>query len=81
MEPIPHTHHHPICVRPDPVIVAHATPFRRRFNLRKVDWNGYSAALDKVIEDVEPIPEKCGGREEEEMGGDHHNNQHNPKQL
>ena len=22
----------------------------------KADWNGYSADLDKIIEDVEPIP-------------------------
>ena len=56
-----HTQHRPICVPADPVIVAHPTLFRRRFNLRKADWNGYSAALDKLIEDVEPIPEKYGG--------------------
>ena len=61
MEPIPHTQHRPICVRADTVIVAHPTPFRRRFNIWRADWNGYSAALDKLIEDVEPIPEKYGG--------------------
>ena len=61
VEPIPHTQHRPICVRADPVIVTHPTPFRRRFNLRQADWNGYSAALDKLIEYVEPILEKYGG--------------------
>ena len=61
MEPIPHTQHHPICVRADPVSVTHPTPFRRSFNLPKTDWNGYSAALDKLIEDAEPILEKYGG--------------------
>ena len=60
MEPIPHTQHRPICVRVDLVILAHPTPFRRRFSLRKADWNGYSATLDKLIEDVEPIPEIYG---------------------
>ena len=61
LEPIPDTQHRQICVRADPVIVAHPTPSRRRFNLRKADWNDYSAALDKLIEDVEPITEKyCG---------------------
>ena len=61
MESIPHTQHRPICVRADPVIVAHPTPFRRFFNIRKADWNGYSAALDKLIEYVQPIPEKYSG--------------------
>ena len=42
MEPIPHKQHRPICARANPVVVAHPTPFRRRFNLRKTDWEGYS---------------------------------------
>ena len=54
MDPIPHTQHRPICVRVEPVIVPQATPFRRRFNLRKADWIGYAAELDKLILDVEP---------------------------
>ena len=61
MEPTPHTHHRPICARANPVVVAHQTPFRRRFNLRKADWNGYSTELDKLYEDVELIQEKYGG--------------------
>ena len=56
MEPIPHTQHRPICIGVKPVVVPQPTPFRRRFNLRKADWNGYSTELDKLIEDVEPIP-------------------------
>ena len=32
-----------------------------RVNLRKADWDGYSTELDKLIEDVEPIPENYGG--------------------
>ena len=58
---IPHTQHRPICILADPVIMVHPTPFRRRFNIQKANWNGYSMALDKLIEDVEPIPEKYGG--------------------
>ena len=61
MEPIPHTQHRPICVRANPVVVAHPTPFRRRFNLGKADWDGHSTELDKLIENVEPIPENYGG--------------------
>ena len=56
MDPIPHTQHRPICVSVQPVVVPQPTPFRRRFNFRKADWNGYSTELDNIIEDVEPIP-------------------------
>ena len=56
MDPIPHTQHRPICVSVQPVVVPQPTPFWGRFNLRKVDWNGYSTELDNHIEDVEPIP-------------------------
>ena len=61
MEPIPHTPHRPICARANPVVVPHPTPFRRRFNLWKADWDGYSTELDKLIENVKPIPENYGG--------------------
>ena len=57
-EPIPHTQHRPIRASANPVVVAHPTPYRRRFNLRKAGWDGYSTVL---IEDVEPIPEHYGG--------------------
>jgi hypothetical protein len=56
MDPIPHTQHRPICVSVKPVVVPNHTPFRRRFNLAKADWNGYSAELDHLIEDVESTP-------------------------
>ena len=52
---IPHTQHRPICLSVQPVVVPKPTPFRRRFNIRKADWNGYSSELDNRIEDVEPI--------------------------
>ena len=55
MDPIPHTQHRSICVSVQPVVVPQPTPFRRRFNFRKADWNGYSTELDNSIEDVEPI--------------------------
>ena len=61
MEPIPHTQHRPICACANPVVVAHPTPFRRRFNLRKAEWDGYSTELDKLIEDVKSIPVRGQG--------------------
>ena len=60
MELIPHMQQHPICVRADPVIVVHPTSFRKCVNQRKANWKSYSAALDKLIEYVEPIPDKYG---------------------
>ena len=56
MDHIPHTQQRPICVSAHPVIVPQTKPFIRRFNVMKPGWNGYSAELDKLIEDVEPIP-------------------------
>ena len=53
MDPIEHTQHRLICVRVEPVEVEQATPFRRRFNLRKDDWIGYVTELNKLITDVE----------------------------
>ena len=56
VDPISHTQHSPICVSAHPVIVRKTITFRRRFNFMEADWRGYSAEIDKLIEDVEPIP-------------------------
>ena len=55
VDPIPQ--HRPIGVRVNLVIVAHPTTFRRRFNLKKADLEGFSADLDSTIEEVVVIPE------------------------
>ena len=54
---IPHTQHRPICVSVNPVIVAQPTTSRRRFNLKKAEWEGFSADLDSNNEEVDAIPE------------------------
>ena len=60
MDPIPHTQHRPVCVSAHPVMVPHKLYLSDgRFNFIKADWNGYSAELDKLIEDVGPIPANC----------------------
>ena len=41
-----------------PVIVAQPETFRRRFNLGKSDWNGYSTEFDNFIQDVDSTLEK-----------------------
>ena len=57
LDPIPHTQHRPICVTVKPVIVPQPTPFRRRFNLRKTDWLGYSTQVDQNIDEIDATPE------------------------
>ena len=57
LDPIAHTQHRPICVSVNPVIVVQSTIFRRCFNLKKADWEGFSADLDSNIEEVDAIPE------------------------
>jgi len=57
LNPIPHTQHRPICITVNPVLVAQPTAFRRRFNLRKANWSGYSTDVDMLIQEVEPTPE------------------------
>ena len=55
-----HTQRRPMCVHVKPVIVAQPATFRRRFNLKKADWNQYSTEFDNLIEDVDPTPENYG---------------------
>ena len=57
LDPIRHTQHHPICVSVSPVIVAQHTTFKRRFNPKKADWEGFSADLGSNIEEFDAIPE------------------------
>ena len=60
MEPIPPTQHQPIGVRVKHVIVAQPATFKRHFNLRNADWNGYSTEIDNLIEYVDLTPENYG---------------------
>ena len=41
----------------NPIIVAQPTTFRRRFNLKKADWEAFSSDLDSNIEEADAIPE------------------------
>ena len=54
---IPRTQHHPICVTVNLVLVARHNAFRRRFNLRKANWNGYVIDVDIFSGEAEPTPE------------------------
>ena len=50
--PIPLTQHRPICMTVNLVIVPQPTTPRRRFNLKKANWNGFSTEFDADIEEV-----------------------------
>ena len=60
LDPIMRTQHPPICVTVNPVIVPQPTTSRRRFNLKKTYWNGFSTEFDAAIEEVNSIPENYG---------------------
>ena len=57
LDPIPRTHHHPICVTVNTVIVPQPTSTRRRFNLKNANWDRFSTEFDTAIEEVNSIPE------------------------
>ena len=56
LDPIPRTQHRPICVTVNPVIVPQPTASRRRFNLKKANWDGFSTEFDAAIEEVNSAP-------------------------
>ena len=57
LNPIPSTQHRPICVTVNTVLVSRHTAFRRRFNLRKANWSGYTTDVDILMDEIDPTPE------------------------
>jgi hypothetical protein len=55
--PIPKTQHHPISVEFRDIITLNNTSFRRRFNYKKANWDGFTSDLDRGIGDLKPIPD------------------------
>ena len=47
LDSIPRTQHRPICVTVNPIIVPQPTTSRRRFNLKKANWDGFSTDFDE----------------------------------
>ena len=58
LEPIPHTQHRPIAILINAAVTPTPTPFRRRFNFKKANWNAFSTDLDTRICDLDPSPGK-----------------------
>ena len=48
MEPVPRSQHRPIGVQVNAAITVQTVPFRRRFNLKKANWEQYAYQLDAV---------------------------------
>ena len=60
LDPIPHAQYHPICVTVNQIIVPQPTTSRKRFNLKKGNWDGFSTEFDAAIKEVNSIPENYG---------------------
>ena len=58
MEPIPRSQHRPIGVQVDEAITVQTVPFRRRFNLKKANWEQYAYQLDAAVENI-PTTAEC----------------------
>ncbi|CAH1258394.1 Hypp2004 [Branchiostoma lanceolatum] len=56
LHPIPHSQHRPIALRINAVIAPRTVPFRRRFNLKKANWDKFAEDLDLYIKDLPVLP-------------------------
>ena len=52
MQPVPHSQHRPIVLRVNAVITPRTVPLRRRFNLKKANWEKFAEDLDLYIQDL-----------------------------
>ena len=59
LEVIPKTRHRPIAINIK-TAVSQEVPFRRRYNLKKVDLEGYAKSVDMGITDIVPTPDNYG---------------------
>ena len=58
MEPIPRSQHRPIGVHINAAITVQTVPFRRRFYLKKANWEQYAYQLDAAVENI-PATAEC----------------------
>ena len=52
MDPVPRSQHRPFGVQVNAAITVQTAPFRRRFNLKKLNWDQYAYQLDAAIENI-----------------------------
>ena len=60
LEVIPKTQHRPIAIKIKAAVSPQEVPFRRRYNLKKADWEGIAKSGDMGITDIVPTPDNYG---------------------
>ena len=58
MEPKPRSQHRPIGVQVNAAITVQTVPFRRRFNLKKANWEQYAYQHDAAVDNI-PATAEC----------------------
>ena len=57
---IPTTQHRPIAIKIKAAVSPQEVPFRRRYSLKKADWEGFAKSVDMGITDIVPTPDNYG---------------------
>ncbi|KAI0212708.1 putative RNA-directed DNA polymerase from transposon BS [Lamellibrachia satsuma] len=52
MNPVPRSQHRPIGVLVNAAVTVQTVPFRRRFNLKKANWEQFAQQLDVAVENI-----------------------------
>ena len=60
LEVIPKTQHRPIAIMIKAAVSPQEVPFRRKYNLKKADWEGFSKSVDMGITEIVPTPDNYG---------------------
>ena len=60
LEVIPKTQHRPIAIKIKAAVSPQEVPFRRRYNLKKGDWEGFAESVDMGITDSVLTPDNYG---------------------
>ena len=64
LEVIPKTQHRPIAIKIKATTPPQEVPFRRRYNLKKADWEGFDKSVDMSVTDSVPTPDNDGSFED-----------------
>ena len=60
LEVILKTQHIPIAIKLNAAVTPQEVPFRRRYNLKKADLEGFAKSVDMGITDIVPTPNNYG---------------------
>ena len=60
LEVIPKTQHRSIAIKIKAAVSPQEVPVRRRYNLKKADWEGFAKSVDMGITDIVLTPDNCG---------------------